>query len=415
MDSVVSRPVHRVTTIRPVTLAGEPRDEAPLSEKLYLGVLGRYADEHLDYLPGVLVKEKVVPDDWVVESCWLWLFRVSAGVYALVVTVDLRGDHRDVISALDRCMALNLRVNGEPLLTLLRSSIGMDVDVGYQRHQIVFWSDQVAGQQLDWDLVQRLIYRADLDALPGFCDFDQPRELNRRPGSAAYLGSYVTVMSGQQDYIENFALVSALQIVGAKWRTEQIKAEARVGLRLLEALRGEDPADLRRRRDQVGQLAARIRNLQVALAFDVEDFATIQDVIPSLRVEAYHVALWTAAGMEREVKAASAMVDRLASAVAAEQQAVGSLEALNADWRRTAVAVAVTWVTVIAVPVQVWLAFFSVNARQLHANSSLFDYRKYWGLFDGMAVVILAAFALWLGLRWWGKVVLRREAGGGSR
>jgi hypothetical protein len=119
--------------------------------------------------------------------------------------------------------------------------------------------------------------------------------------------------------------------------------------------------------------------------------------------------------MEREVKAASAMVDRLASAVAAEQQAVGSLEALNADWRRTAVAVAVTWVTVIAVPVQVWLAFFSVNARELHSNSSVFDYRKYWGLFDGMAVVILAALMLWLGLRWWGKVVLRREAGGGSR
>src|SRR3989440_2662190 len=111
MDPVVSRPVHRVTTIRPVTLAGVPAHEAGLSERLYLGVLGRYADEHLDYLPGVLVKEKVVPDDWTVESCWLWLFRVSAGMYALAVTVDLRGDYRDVISALNRCMALDLPIN----------------------------------------------------------------------------------------------------------------------------------------------------------------------------------------------------------------------------------------------------------------------------------------------------------------
>src|SRR5689334_1772494 len=116
MDPVVSRSVHRVTTIRPVVLVRESVPEVGLSERLYLGVLGRYAEEHLDYLPGVLAKEKVVPDGWEVECCWLWLFRVSAGVHALAVTVDLRGDYRDVIAALDRCMAMDLTINGEPLL-----------------------------------------------------------------------------------------------------------------------------------------------------------------------------------------------------------------------------------------------------------------------------------------------------------
>ncbi len=76
-----------------------------------------------------------------------------------------------------------------------------------ERHQIVIDHDPVSdGCE---DLVQRMIYRADLPYRKEFSAIRYPAELNRRPGWLTAVGPYVSVVCGHQRYIENAIFASA--------------------------------------------------------------------------------------------------------------------------------------------------------------------------------------------------------------
>jgi len=77
-----------------------------------------------------------------------------------------------------------------------------------ERHQIVIDHDPVSdGCE---DLVQRMIYRADLPYRKEFSAIRYPAELNRRPGWLTAVGPYVSVVCGHQRYIENAIFASAV-------------------------------------------------------------------------------------------------------------------------------------------------------------------------------------------------------------
>lgn len=147
----------------------------------------------------------------------LWLFDVQAGPVVAVLSVDLDCDPLVLIPFLEDLYYDDVTVGGDPhdavagdLLdgtnAAVRRASGSGLELTSQRHQMVFTS-----ATLPEDTVQRLIYRADLDAKPQYSSIQYPAELNRRPTSGAVVGAYVSMLAAQQDYIENCALLSAVQ------------------------------------------------------------------------------------------------------------------------------------------------------------------------------------------------------------
>ncbi|WP_322778737.1 hypothetical protein [Frankia sp. Cas4] len=161
----------------------------------------------------------------------LWLFDVQAGPVVAVFSVDVECAPKVLISFLEDCYYDHLTVESSPLERYVAETLdGADVPImasaggtalGPQRHQMVFTS-----ATLPEDTVQRIVYRADLDWNPAYSSIKFPAELNRRPASGAAVGAYVSVLSAQQDYIENCALLSAVQIVAATGKVRQIRLAA---------------------------------------------------------------------------------------------------------------------------------------------------------------------------------------------
>ena len=67
------------------------------------------------------------------------------------------------------------------------------------------------------------------------------------------------------------------------------------------------------------------------------------------------------------------MLERLGSAISAELTAIESIERRADEGRRIRYAVAVGFVSAVAIPASLVLAFLGINASELHSNLSMFS------------------------------------------
>lgn len=72
---------------------------------------------------------------------------------------------------------------------------------------------------------------------------------------------------------------------------------------------------------------------------------------------------------------AGRMLNRLGAAISAELTAIESIERRADDNRRVRYAVAVGFVSAVAIPVSLILAYLGINARQVDPNLSIFSHR----------------------------------------
>ena len=159
------------------------------------------------------------------------------------------------------------------------------------------------------DLVQRLIYRADLPYRKDYSAIRYPAELNRRPGWLVAVGPYVSVVCGQQNYVENAIFPSAVQGVGAAAQLRAIRQAAYADVRLFRyfegtrALPGTAGGSWSDRRSA--------GDLELELSYSVEASADLGLLVPSLRTESFHNALYESIGLARKAATAERMLERL--------------------------------------------------------------------------------------------------------
>jgi hypothetical protein len=157
----------------------------------------------------------------------LWLFATPSGQVVAALSPDVASPLLEVIDLLEDSYYQQLTLAGADL-TAAAAALAREQDVLVtteeflaERHQIVF--TRALDDEQPEDIVQRLVYRADLPLRAEFSAITYPSELNRRPTSLAAVGPYVSVLSGQQDYIENAAFVSAAQAVASAARLREIR------------------------------------------------------------------------------------------------------------------------------------------------------------------------------------------------
>ncbi len=155
-----------------------------------------------------------------VTGARMWLFRLPSGQLVATLSLDVHCDLGDTIDLLEDCYFADVQIGqtrAEEYARALAAHLGADTDADHsflpERHQIVF--DQAPAPDDCEDLVQRLIYRADLPYRKEFSAICYPPELNRRPGWLAAVGPYVSVVCGQSDFLENAIFASAVQGVAA--------------------------------------------------------------------------------------------------------------------------------------------------------------------------------------------------------
>jgi hypothetical protein len=159
----------------------------------------------------------------------------------------------------------------------------------------------------------------------------------------------VSVVCGHPDFIENSVFVSAVQAVAAAAQLRAIRQAAHADVRQFrdfEATRGTTQD----RRRTLERIADQLGDLELELSYSVEATADLGLLVPSLRAESFHNALYDSMSLAAKAVTAGRMLQRLSAAIRAELTAIESIERRADDNRRVRYAVAVGFVSVAAVP-----------------------------------------------------------------
>jgi hypothetical protein len=206
----------------------------------------------------------------------------------------------------------------------------------------------------------------------------------------------VSVFCGHQDYVENAAFVSAAQAVASAGRLREIRNALYLELRRFStAERAEE--DTRVRRRTLEQITDDLTRLELDLSVSVEAPADLRVLVPSLRVAEYHQAVYAALGIKDLAATASRMLRRLEATTRSELTSIESIERRADEDRRLRWTVAIGFVSAVAIPIGLILAFFGINATQVESDRSMFDPAYTW-LYLGVALLAATAVALALTL-----------------
>jgi hypothetical protein len=338
-----------------------------------------------------------------VTGARIWLFRLPSGQVVSALSLDADCELAQTIDLLEDCYFGDVQISGvtaEEYAHTMAAQLGADSspDHGFlpERHQVVF-DERPAPEDRD-DLVQRLIYRTDLPYRKEYSAIRYPGELNRRPGWLAAVGPYVSVLCGHPDFIENAVFLSAVQAVAAAAQLRAIRQAAYADVRQFRKLEASG-GTTRDRRRVLERISDQLGDLELELSYSVEASADLGLLVPSLRVESFHNALYESMSLAGKAATAGRMLQRLGSAIRAELTAIESIERRTDDNRRIRYAVAVGFVSAVAIPASLILAFLGINAAQVDSSRSMFSHH-YLGMYLIVAAVIalgaVLSLALWV-------------------
>jgi len=435
VDPVSQRPHHRLTTLYAIdTLAPwrsfldeQTGDCSGVAGHLRFGRLSAHYREAESQFPHVLACQEHIrcrvegprqDEEVKVARCRTWLFRVPHGGLVAGLTLDFDGALRDSISLLEDAYYGETRIGEQGILDVLRAAVtsGLrpyleDASFSTHGHQLLFVSSagsdlvriEDGRRELDHDLIRRVIYRYDVPYREDSGLIRFPAEVNRGMRSLVACGPYFSIFVGQQDYVENSALVAAIQLVGSSALLSETRRHAYAALTSLRGLHTAidetDDVDYRGVRRSLADLSERVGRLELDLSFGIEAYHEVAALVPSLRVSGLHRELFEAAALPDQSGSISQMLDRLSRAVAAEAASVISAERSRDERRRLVWGVAIGFASFVAIPLTLIFSFFAVATTDISRKTSLLDigrYKWFYATIGGVMLVTLClALAAW--------------------
>ncbi|MDQ1294084.1 MAG: hypothetical protein QG608_1967 [Actinomycetota bacterium] len=406
----------RITTLY-ATACSLPPDRAihgtPAVDVFAFSRLASFYRTSQDQLPHVLLRHDIDPDTlrfrrWNghLTAAQVWLFTLPSGQIIVGLTLDLTDTPVQSIPLLEDLYYVEAELDGHPFqawchtlaTTINDCTLKGNPEFLPERHQLVFSAVAHPSELPSRDQLQRIIYRADLSTRSEDSSIRAPGELNRRDNSTAALGPFVSVIAGHQGYLENSVLLSAVQIVGSAARLRDIRERAYQCVRTFRT-HLDDTLPERERRLVFEDIADELGELELELSFSVEATADLGLLIPSLRVESYHDALYESMNLARRTRTTSHMLDRLRNAIDSELTAVTSIEDRIDDDRRVRTVAAVTFVSTVGGTLAILFGFFGINASEVDPSISMFDF-EYLPIYLLIAGVVVVALCLYLVLGW---------------
>ena len=375
-----------------------------LTAELNLWRYSQYYETSAEQFPRVLHREEIHASTltfsrWQcsgsVQRAEAWLFAMPSGQLVAAFTVDSSCSLNETIDLLEDGYYADISIDGESLESFFNQAADIEgtrfrsaPGLLPERHQFVCAKAAAASDA--GDIVQRLIYRTNLASRSEFSSIQYPPEMNRREGWLAAVGPYVSVIGGHPEFIENSLFTSVVQAVAAWARLREIRQRA---YQHVQRFRRQTGGDTRGRRRVLERISGELGALELELSYSVEAPADLSLLVPSLRAEGFHSALYETMRLAEKASTTARMLQRLEHAVAAELTTVTSIESRAEEDRRLLWAVAAGFVSVIAVPAGLVLAFLGINARQVNPRLSMFS-GHYMPMYLTVAAVLVAGALL---------------------
>ncbi len=402
-DPFISRTDIRLTTLYSVQ-SSSPQPSPTLLELTDLLRFGRLAEHYRSgaaQLPQPIYTGEIAGElsfiRWTgeISSAKLWLFTDPAAGLVMGLTVNVKCSLKNTILLLEDLYYADFQIDQIKFIDALNQNSSIPLNsatLGPERHQLIFAAAENHEDRASPDMIQRLIYRADLPARENTSCITYPGEINRRPTTLGALGPYVSVLIGQQDYLENSCLISAIQLLGAHANLREISEQT---YQLMRHHRHTAEHHETNPRLLLQDSATNLAQLELDLSYRVESSASIAPIVPALRVTAYHEALYSAMGLPGKLATTENMLKRLRNAIDANTSAAESQERRVDDYRRLRATVAISFVTTAVGAIGLIFAFFGANSTEVDENRSMFDV-YYWPIYGTIMTIFGAAAALFL-------------------
>ncbi|MEO9460815.1 MAG: hypothetical protein ABJE63_11895 [Lentilitoribacter sp.] len=270
-------------------------------------------------------------------------------------------------------------------------------------HQFVSLAENLASEDIDARNVRSIIHRyvdKDVEIRSNFLDSEAayPKNLNSRKRSLCATSHFVTVVYNQQEYIENTMILSILQLLFAKQALSLLRTSAVEIVKEIES-RSRSVSASSKDIETILKIEKSMEILYSSLILNVEEPMDIGLIIPSLRSQEFHNAVFEASSIKQKKENLSVLYSRLESVLSSLKGAAQAHEQERAAIRRGVFAAVFSGISLIAIPISLILAFFSSPVLEAPKNVSIFDMSAnsfvYISIFGSFAFAFFVAFLIW--------------------
>lgn len=292
-----------------------------------------------------------------------------------------------------------------PSVRPLLEGLSLDRDV-YQLvlpgAQLVHDLARESGDDLDYaeDLVMRLVYREDAVFRVGTGSARAPAELNRPRRTLCRHGRGVTVLAGWPEHVEYAVALTAVELVSATARLRKIRSDTADALEVAEAsayaIQTGGTSGLSVARASLAGLSRSLGDLELQLSFGVEAYLDNLRV-PEIVLESYRESFAASLGLAMGAATTGGMLSRLKTVIEARAAVLSAAEERVSEIRRRGWEWAAAYVSLVAIPFGLVLAFLGTSVKEVSPQLSLFDlhhYAWYYTAIFGTLLMALVVFAV---------------------
>jgi len=396
----------RLITLYATSWRGEApkRRHLPLADQLPLGRLAPFYQRYAAELPRVLVDEPLDPTR---AGFRRWRHGTPAGGRLRLLSMpshqviaglamDVAGELPEVGDLVEDCARGEVTFGGQDVAELAAAAVAERAGEADQAgitgvwHQIVVAPTPPRSRAVMEGILARA--SAGYGGEPGVPSY--PAQLNRL-GAAAAITPYATVLCGQPEHVANAALIVAAQALANAVRLQDILDTLYHELRLFWEV-DRSFQGTRRRRAALETITHRLARLELDLTVAVEAPTSIGMRVPSPLVREYQQQMYAALDIPVLADDASRMLRRLEATGRAELSSVTNIERRADEDRHQRWAVAVGFVSTVAIPLSLILAFFSADVAEIDSSRSMF-HREYIWVYGAVALIVLVAIVVGVG------------------
>jgi hypothetical protein len=318
--------------------------------------------------------DRQIGDDLTITHAEVLLFALPSDQVVAAVDLEFQSPplHLDAvptINVLEHSAYAQVRIEDmdlESYIAAMATAVGASaIDTSTllppERHQVVFASHQQGGTVPDEATIGLLLYRADPPCRPQFMEVRRPPGLNVDNGIGAVTPD-VSLLYGQPDYVENSVFLTAVQAVGTAARFRQIWHRAHGRVRDYR-YNGQDETVGTQRKSSMEFLADELGNLELDLSFSVEASADLGLLVPSVRIESFHKALYEAMELRQRADTVSRMFSRLDASIRSELTAIDIRDQQAEEEKHLRRSAAISVIGFVGAPLSFLLGFFGISGR----------------------------------------------------
>jgi hypothetical protein len=309
------------------------------------------------------------------------VIRAPSGVFLFRLEVSFKGGFQKCIEVMGQVYSQNFTIKHD------KNSKKFELSEHY--HQVITLAKRNSRILKEGKFVTELIYRFPVKNAKSHSDEVYPKEMNIRSDSLTAVSRFVTILYAPQDYMEEAVYFSAATTITAISTIDN----CRRGLfEIIDRLQSVSVQSMSAA--SVVKLSRTLEKLVTDFLLNVEEPRFIGLLIPSLRLENFHECLSLKSQIDEKRSSLSALFEKLSGLIEAKKIQLEELRVAQDNSRRTILAIATGFISLIFLPPSIILSFFGADIAEVEKPASIFDLNTYGLLYLGTFGLLVVVFSI---------------------